>query len=295
MLLLWWWWWWLFAATILVVQSLSASPWAPAAWRLTLDIGREVGTTMPDDWALAGGRLQVAVDCWIFSDKEPDQTDDFTGSRSARRLRVMQNPTYINSQGEQHIPVVGGAWNLQLPREKGQAGVMRLWLDLGQASGSNSLAAKRNDVTLAAHERLYLTANCWREMDYKAGRLRIKPIAQAAQAAQDRLDAQLSHETGDRRLDGTNPLDTLQASIDMSRLVRERDELVRAQREAEQIWPPAGASESRLGAWPGSNEALAIGPGTVAVKRKQLFGQEFCIVGTWKASPVPETAVLPSE
>jgi hypothetical protein len=283
-------------------------PWAPAEWRLQINIGREPGTWMPPEWAASGARLFFPVDCRINSElllhldnnksnQMPAELElDWMSGRRARQVTVLEDATYITSSGEQivSLPEQGGGWSLALPRQKGQAGTLRLWLDVDACDDdTNTIAAQKNDVILFAADRLYLSAKCWRESDWTIGRRLMIPIQQAAARAQERVDAQLSHETGDRGLDGTNPLDTVRASIQMAVLVKERDRCLQALREADQILPSSidkrkdgGGTSGLFGAWPGSTEGLVVAPGTVCVKRKKLFGDEFHVVGRWDASPI---------
>jgi hypothetical protein len=257
-----------------------------------LNLGREEGGTgTPDgDWAAAtGGRLSVRFDVEITSDKllqEKWQEGAWTGGRSAYQLNVLEDPTYITSTGEKTLLTsdVGG-WNVQLPRRAGEAGTLRLWFDVLQAEDlPTGLAAQRNDVTLAAGERLYLSTKCWRRTDWERGRKRMRPLQSAAAKAQQELEETLSHETGDRRLDGTNLADTVRASLDVAKLVAARDEKVRAVKEAEQMFP--ATDQQLLGRWPGSTEDLIVAEGAVTVKRHKLLGDEFHMVGRWKAVPV---------
>lgn len=138
-------------------------------------------------------------------------------------------------------------------------------------------------------------AKCWREPDLLVGGRKIKPLEVAAREAQQRLDDQLSHETGDRRLDGTNPVDTAMASISMAKLVKDRDDRVRELREAERTLP-RNADKLPLGSWPGTTEKLAVARGTIALKRRRLLGDEFHIIGKWNAVPILQQAgVLEAE
>ena len=287
---------WGLASTLLLATGSSRrSPWAAAEWRLDLSIGRQPGTFMPEDWGASGGRLLFSVDCLATSENvatAEKEESSFLGNRKAQQMTILEDPTYITNEGEQFIsiPENGGAWSLQLPRQKGQAGTLRVWLDLEDAL-PNGLAAQKNDVTLQANDRLYLTAKCWRESDFKIGRRKMKPIEDAVLRAQERLDSTLSHETGDRRLDGKNPLDVVSASVDMAVLVKDRDDCIQDLREAELIYPRQEDAVRRTGVvfghWPGSTEGLIISSnGAVAVKRKKLLREEFHIVGKWKASPV---------
>lgn len=272
----------------------TRSPWAPAEWRLDLDIGREEGTWMPEEWASSGARLSFSVDILIESDYAPSEKDrdgelKFMGP-NAMRLAVLEDATFISSEGEQVVSLPEeGAWKLQLPKTKGAAGTLRFWFEAEQDPDlPEGVAARRNDVTLPA-ERLYFMAKCWREPDLEIGSRKMRPIEMAAREAQQQLDEQLSHESGDRRLDGTNPLDTIAGSMNMAKLVKARDDRVQELREAERKLPRNAGSMPR-GPWPGSTDDLAIARGTVAVKRRTLLREEFHIVGKWKAVAVEQDA-----
>ena len=62
--------------------------------------------------------------------------------------------------------------------------------------------------------------------------VRIVPFQTELKEAQQLLDDNLSHETGDRRLDGTDPIETIKAYGDMAALVLNRDRKQAALREA---------------------------------------------------------------
>jgi hypothetical protein len=267
------------------------SPWAPAEWRLDLNIGREDGTWMPEEWAESGARLSFSVDALIESEycSMRDDEMDFMGP-NALRLNVLEDPSFISSEGEEFIAMPEeGAWKLRLPKRKGAAGTLRFWMDTEAAPElGDMVAARRNDVILPA-ERLYCMAKCWREPDLIIGSRKIKPFEVAAREAQQRLDDQLSHQSGDRRLDGTNPVDTAMASLSMAKLVKDRDDRVRELKEAERTLP-RNAEKLPLGRWPGTTEKLAIARGTIAVKRGKLLGDEFHVIGKWSAVPVLQQA-----
>jgi hypothetical protein len=46
------------------------------------------------------------------------------------------------------------------------------------------------------------------------------------------------------------------------------------------------AQELIEGPWPGQEEWLSISPVYVAVKRKKMLGDEFHVIGNWKAEPI---------
>lgn len=279
--------WTLFTLLATTTLDTKRSPWSPAEWRIQVNIGREEGTWMPETWAASGARLSFPMDVMVTSDYivEKDSEYDFMGGNSMR-LTVLEDPTFVSSQGEQFIGIrEEGAWKMQMPKQRGAAATLRFWVDVEQAEDlSQGVGAVRNDVALPA-ERIFFMSKCWREEDLKIAARKMKPFEIAAKEAQRRVDEQLSHETGDRRLDGTDPIETALGTISMAKLIKDRDDRMRELREAENRLP-RNAEKLRLGFWPGTDEKLAIGEGTVAVRKKKLFGDEFHILGKWQAIPI---------
>jgi hypothetical protein len=138
------------------------------------------------------------------------------------------------------------------------------------------------------NERLFFVTNCWREEEIEAGLRRFRPLQVNLDEAQAYIEKQLSHDSGDRRLDGTNPIDTAMASIDMAVLVKARDDCLQKLKDAERTLPAPTIKLSAPGAWPGTTERLVVAPGTIGVKRKKgiFSAEEFHIVGTWTATPL---------
>jgi hypothetical protein len=274
--------------TLLATDITKRSPWSPAEWQILVNIGREEGSWMPETWATSGARLSFPMDVMVASDyntAEKDKECEFMGGNSMR-LVVLEDPTFVSSDGEQFIGIrEEGAWKMQMPKQRGTAGTLRFWVDVEQADGlSQGVGALRNDVTLPA-ERIFFMSKCWREEDLKIAARKMKPYETAAEEAQRKVEEQLSHETGDRRLDGTDPLETALGTISMAKLIKDRDDRMRELREAENTLP-RNAERLKLGFWPGTDEKLAIGEGTIAVKRKKFFGDEFHILGKWRAIPI---------
>jgi hypothetical protein len=282
--------------------SSSRSPWAPTEWRLRLNFGRndsnDNSSSDASAWGASGARLALTLDVCIDSapaatTQKPavDPERAFLGGR-ASQLVALEDPTFITNEGEQTVLFQEyGAWNIGLRRagdKAGDASRLRFWMDL-EAEQPGGAAIARNDVSLDPTERLYLLANVWRENDLNIGLKRLRPLQAKVDDAQARLDAQLSHETGDRRLDGENPLDTALAWTDMAVLVQQRDACRQELRVAAQRLPVKSAGLSPPGAWPGTTEALVVGPGTIGVKRRTggLFGvEEFHVVGSFTATPL---------
>eukprot|EP00977_Amphora_coffeiformis_P020146 scaffold7926_cov135-Amphora_coffeaeformis.AAC.1 len=187
-------------------------------------------------------------------------------------------------QGTQQVDFgTVGAWRLSSSARQtvGDASTLRMILEL-----KNTIT--RNDVVVTAPQKLYLATNAWRnDHELQKGQSRMKFVQQRYQDAQDALDAQLSHETGDRRLDGTNLLDVAAATMDMASLVKQRDDRWSDLRQAQVTLPCKELSSP--GAWPGSDQALVIQEGMIAIKKKKggFFGsEELAVVGRWTAAPM---------
>jgi hypothetical protein len=269
-----------------------SSPWASSEWKLTFNFGRDNGqeasSAIDASWGASGSRLALSVEVLVESASYVDsakEKDFMGGSGASNCLSVLEDAVYVTLEKGQQSVRFGptGAWKILTRRtgRPGDASVIRFWLDVCDD-------AVRNDVTLNAGERLYATANCWREVDFDIGRRRLAPYQTRLQAAQDAIDARLEHTTGDRRLDGTDIVDTALASFDMAMLVKQRDDLLVELRSVQQKLPQA-LVVSKPGHWPGSNEKLVIANGKVGVKRRKGLWEDFVILGTWSASPLEIT------
>lgn len=260
------------------LSASANSPWASSEWKFTVDFGRESSTELSKEWGASGARLVLPVPVSVDSETIPSRHIDPVVGSGAMGIEPMECATYINSRGKQTVDIDGGGWKIEMPQGgKGLASSLRICLDL-------RTKLERNDV-LVSPDRLYLFAPCWREEEYRRGKKALAPIAAAAEDAQRVLDEQLSHESGDRRLDGTDPIDTALAYKDMALLVAERDEWKKKRREAEKIYPRE-RDDTSLGFWPGTTEPLVIGRGTMLIKKKKLFGDELHVIGRWNAAPV---------
>lgn len=290
----------LIASHTTTVESFSApnnSPWKTASWQLVLNIGREESSTMvPEEWGQSGARLSFPIQLDIASDRLPDdQQDELLGRRGSNRISVVKPEiiSYINDQGEQTVPfrsINTGGWKFRLGKKPGHASLLRFWLDVG--GKSKDIVAQKRDVTLQANERLYFAAHCWRETDWTIGRKKLKPFVLAYERAQQKLEDQVSHEKGDRRLDGGDALETLAAYKDMAGLTLDRDDKRQQFFQAQEYLPPT--DNLVLGNWPGSTELMAVQPMEIFVERKKgiLKTKEYFLVGSWTAKPLN---VIPEE
>jgi hypothetical protein len=270
------------------------SPWKSASWQFVLNIGRESSAkNSPDkDWGKSGARLFLPLEILAESERLADQQQDPLLGKGANRLTVVDDrATFINEQGEQTVPIKSGGWKLRLGRKKGHASLLRFWLDVGSCKkqgggGGKIVVAQKNDVTLQANERLYFAALCWRQAEYELGRRKLQPLVEAYEKAQSKVEEQVDHEQGDRRLDGTDALETLAAYKDMAGLTLDRDDKRRQLQEAQEYLPPP--EQLPFGNWPGSTELMAMKPMEVFVQRRQgiLPGEDYRLIGTWKSKPL---------
>lgn len=283
-----------------ILLATTSSPWSPAEWKITLNFGRERETPSDEgrmrDWGASGARLAFTVPVRVSSDTNPHVQDDFVGRR-CDQLRVIpgEEATFVSVRGLERARFAAhppGAWRLSprtTGRVAGDAGTLRVILELDDT-------LTRNDVVVTGPRRLYLSAHVWRSDELPAGRRRLAATRRRYRDAQDAVEARLSHESGDRRLDGTDLLDTAAASVDMAGLVRRRDARRSELREAQTTLPYKDLSAP--GAWPGDDQPLIVQEGTIAVKKRTggLFGiDELVVVGRWTAAPVQEVVTATSD
>jgi hypothetical protein len=223
--------------------------------------------------------------------------DDEKASLLASMFEKNKLYSYITVQGQQTMALSPGGWTLEFPpstsgstarnKNKGKASKLRFWMDL-------LTDIERNDIKIKAGTRLYFAANCWREEDYDIGVAKFRPIQQQAEEAQRMVEQRLSHDTGDRRLDGVDALETIQAYGDMAKLVLDRDQKLEKLLQAKRVYPSALEDNLHLlpeGPWPGSNEWLTLAedmynPIFVVKDKGLLMGKEYQVVGTWTGQAI---------
>ena len=246
--------------------------WDARSWRLTFDVGHTEGDeSMPDDWAASGARMAFSVDVEVSSDDASSK--DAEVGRGALALRVTNEPEFVGEKGVQRVAVSNeGGWRID------HNDVLRCWLDVESA-------AARNDVSLAPG-RCYFEAAVWRSPnDLAAGRQKLAPLVADTRKAQDELERALDHNEGDRRLDGSDLIETAKAYGDVAGLVGKRDGALRRQREAEaDLRLPA--TDPPFGRWPGAGEPVGLAPTRLYGLKETLFGDEHLALGTWRIRPV---------
>lgn len=168
-----------YSAQLLAAQT-GLVPAAPSVLDLsgltctaTLNLGREPGTWMPQEWAASGARLSLPLEL-RFSDEPVDlgfPGEEVFGGRAARRL-VCEGGSFVGPQGEVKVAAAGGAWAVEPSGQEGE-GRARFFLDFPDG-------AARNDVSLPAG-RVYFSCACWESAE------RIRQLDGAGTAAIEAL------------------------------------------------------------------------------------------------------------
>lgn len=307
----------------IVGQESSTSPWASALWVLRLNFGKsstaEEGVfpfffNDNSSYGSSGSRLVVTCPVLVTAEdvQGTDRNDHVVVGRGSSVIRplyslpnsdkseedISKHYSYITLKGQQKMRLSQGGWVLEFPpstgstpqtnKNKGVASKLRFWMDLESD-------IERNDIQLAAGSRLYFAANCWREQDFDTGLARLRPIQKDAEAAVRAIQDQLSHESGDRRLDGVDAVETIQAYGDMAKLVLEKEQKMAKLQDALRKFPSSADDVEFLpdGPWPGSDEWLTLSdekfnPIFILKDGGLLRGHEYEMVGTWTAEALIE-------
>lgn len=274
------------------------------------------------EMAWLGGKPTGGMECipkqQQANDKNKNEDDNNNHDNNDNEI---YHATYINSKGEQHVQIIPGQWRHEPPTPllptyttilSGQTTLLRLYLTL-------HTSIERNTISFPSNQLLLLQSNTFRTTQYKNGIQTLTPYQYSMEQSQQILEEQLNHDSGDRRLDGDDLLETLGGYKDIAKLVMERDEWGRRWREVEGVLPKiVGSSssgrrgesmekllndEKRWGVWPGDTELMTVERGvilaavTVKDKKEQrslLFPwmqeskvQEMVVVGKWSATPLP--------
>ena len=317
------------------LQRESPSPWSPGAWKITMDFGREdssdrndnniqlLSSLLGDEWGSNGGRLVLSFDVLasaeISKQQQNDDNDSWLGGKPTGTVETDdESCTYINEQGQQLCTFLPGNWRIEPPLPllptytnilSGQASTLRFYLTI-------NTPIRRNTISFPEEQLLLFQCNTFRKSQYSSGVQTLLPYQYAKERSQRLLVEQLNHETGDRRLDGNDLLDTLSATKEMAKLVIERDKMRSKWLEVESVLPKLDSSidtsqgidintliddDEKWGIWPSDTELMTIESGIIyavvnAKKEKQGFFQsllqdnskkgEPVVVGRWNAKPI---------
>jgi len=131
-------------------------------WRLTVDVGREVGTWMPEGWAASGARLTLPMEVTFTDDvlpasgffgldREQHPAAEEIGASASKRMLASPG-IFTGTEGVVVVNVTAGAWATW---PTGRSGEHRLRFYLDFPDG-----AERKDVSIPTG-RVYFDTACW--------------------------------------------------------------------------------------------------------------------------------------
>ena len=242
-----------------------------ASWKLSLSIGREQGTWMPEEWAASGARLLLPITVEFDSEPYPGEPEALVG-RTSFRVRPVDEASFVGVGGKVTVPVRGGAWAIQPPKPPQKPALLRFWLEFPEE-------AKRNDVTLPPG-RVFFTAPVWQEIELERGAEARKEARERYEEAETR-----SAELADEAVKA-NPLAKI---FGLRKQVLALDEKNAALRKLERVERYlGGSSDGGAGPFPGlaAGATLTLGTtGGLVVKRTPRIGvgTEYHILGKFQA------------
>jgi hypothetical protein len=242
-----------------------------ASWKLSLSIGRETGTWMPEEWAASGARLLLPITVEFDSEPYPGEPEALVG-QTCFRCRPVGESSFVGVGGKVTVPVRGGAWAIQPPKPPQKPALLRFWLEFPEE-------AKRNDVTLPPG-RVFFTAPVWQEIELERG-------AEARKEARERYE---EAETKSASLaDEAVKANPLAKIFGLRKQVLALDEKNAAMRRLERVERYLGGSrDGGAGPFPGlaAGASLTLGTtGGLVVKRTPRIGvgTEYHILGKFQA------------
>jgi len=276
---------------------------------------QKITTLFGEEWGASGGRLVLSFQVVVTTDLLPDENSKSNNLKQLQSAWLGGKPTgtiqclpvnegdkddycttYINTNGQQKVRISPGQWRIEPPQPvpsqptkilSGQASTLRYHLTI-----QNSI--ERNSISLPENQLLFLRSNMFRLSNYEMGLQTILPYQYAKDYTQRALEEQLNHETGDRRLDGTDMLETLEGYKDLAGLVGERDEAWRRWKDVVGVLPKLPKDlmdldgldrgkrskvlnglledDDRWGVWPGDVEPITIEKGMILALVSQSNG-----------------------
>ena len=236
-------------------------------WRLSLNVGREPGTYMPEDWAASGARLAFPVDVEFTTAASTQFAfEELLGAADGTcRLRVLGPGKFIGSSGEVSVECKHGAWRAT-PTGAGGESHLRFFLDFPED-------ATRNDVVLPAG-RLFFTTGCWQATELELAEQALKELEEAISELDTSWAA--TREEGEK----ANVLRKAAIFREGVTLSEKRQMLVAQLRAVASSMPgPSGTVDGPPG--------LKVGKvGGLSVKRKRGLGEAYFMLGTFSMASI---------
>ena len=274
-----------------------------SAWKLSLNIGREDGAQMPEQWGVSGARLPLSLDvCFEALDRPSSEHEEesvlvpFPQEEQLHfRLRPLTPAKFISMRGEEHVPVKAmGAANIAPVPYATTSGMhtVRWWLDF-------EAVAEKQDVELPCG-RIFFFTRGWDAALVEAQareftRLEEELVSLQARdatcdeeipsGANDYMQAyRLMNEKRQLRNDlwaCKVALSSLRSKLPGGEIDRELSTSMTTARRPESPMPPLGGCNGALGTVRGDGDLAIMLQGTVAIKRRRRasFG--------WLKVPLP--------
>ena len=130
---------------------------ATTSAELLISIGRVQGTSMPEEWAASGAKLAFTLKVEFTEElanyKQQMLSGDALMGSTLLKLKPINTPTYVTSNGTQVIDVMDGVYGSIMQNGESKLCSLRFCL--------KSNGAVRNDVELPSNEHIYFLTSCW--------------------------------------------------------------------------------------------------------------------------------------
>lgn len=290
----------LLSSRTITTRTVAAFQFTHEGWRIAMNIGREAGTTMPNDWAASGCRLPIVVQCDFR--QEADDEDDAENDPKTKNVVLPLTGTikFTGPDGEVVKPVERGEWSLLNRRE------LKFTLAFPEQ-------LVRRDVTVAAGTTVYLEGLVYaiedlqqldqdyyqaREERWEAGAV-LNEVARRKTAPKKWNFTTEQWEARYNDDDVTNRFTQLGQQFDLFRAERKERTITVDRPNPKDLslecgpFPgittttvPVGGSTITENDQGVDGEVYFRKEGKVFLKQQRGFFTQDCLIGTWSAEPI---------
>lgn len=196
------------------------------SWKISLDIGREMGTWMPKEWGISGERLKIDFEI-EFSDEQLYEREEFLGSMGDAKIAVVKGGKMKLSpsltEGVREISVKNGGWRVSKGNGPMGTNLFRFYIETDE-----KISRKGGDVYCPAG-RIYCSCGFFN---------RNTPSSGQKERYKKKLDDLIARaEALDDEIASAGFLGKLQKNAEMIRLKVEMQESAQRYREASIVEP----------------------------------------------------------
>jgi len=134
-------------------------------WRVNLNIGREPGTWMPQDWGVSGERLYLNLELEFSNEQLYEREEFLNGISGTKVLKAVHNEAYLSptlKEGGRQVRVKNGGWRVAPGEGPVGTTVLRFYVELEEQTQHNG-----SDVYAPAG-RIYCTCGYFPMKDHEA-------------------------------------------------------------------------------------------------------------------------------